>query len=64
MRSEVFNVVGIILLASGAFTGLSVHAIHIGVHHADHTHTTEIAMGIVMLVLGVLLLVWNNQPEK
>ncbi|HLD87571.1 MAG TPA: hypothetical protein VJB12_05940 [Candidatus Nanoarchaeia archaeon] len=58
------DALGIILLASGAFSGLSFHATHIGIHGADHSHAQEITVGIVLMVLGVMVLVANNRNDK
>jgi len=55
------DALGIILLSSGAFAGLSFHATHIGIHGADHSHAQEIVIGIILMVIGVLILIANNR---
>ncbi len=61
--SGLLNAIGIILLAAGAFAGLSVHATHLGIHHADHSHVQEIAIGIILMVVGVVILVLNSRQN-
>ena len=58
------NAFGIILLASGAFAGLSVHATHLGVHHSDHSHAQQIIIGSILMVGGVLILIVNSRRAQ
>ena len=58
------DAIGIVLLASGSFVGLSFHATHIGIHGADHSHAQEIIVGIVLMIMGVGILILNNRTGK
>ncbi len=61
---EFLNAVGIILLATGAFAGLSVHAVHIGVHPGYHSHVQEITIGILLMITGLGILILNNNAFR
>ena len=64
MKSKLLDVIGIVLFAAGVFLAFLPHAIHAAVGLAENTHLTHEITGMVMLVIGLGVLIYNNDALR
>jgi len=62
--NKIFDVLGTILLAVGLFFAFLPHASHEKTGFAAETHSTHVATGITLLLIGRGILIVNNNALK
>ena len=60
--NKIFDVIGTIILAAGMLVAFSSHAFHARIGFGEETsHLSHIIYGMVAAVIGLGILIYNNQ---
>lgn len=63
--NQTIDLLAIVFLFIGLFVALSPHATHMVANHpATHTHEKEITSGLILFIIGIVALIWNNKALK
>ncbi|MBI2658258.1 hypothetical protein HYX08_06215 [Candidatus Woesearchaeota archaeon] len=64
MNNKLIDIAGTIILAIGAFFAFLPHAFHAKAGLVEDTHITHVVSGVLLIVLGLGILVYNNKALK
>ncbi len=64
-QNKPLDIIGTIILGAGMLIAFSSHAFHSKIGLGEETsHITHIIYGIVLVLLGLGILIWNNKALK
>ena len=64
MANKIVDAIGTVLLAAGLFIALSSHAVHEKIGLPEASHWSHIILGLMLTIIGLGMLIHNNNALK